>query len=458
MMSVDDQARALADWLAEHPGSPPPEGLDPEVVEAVYMLRPDLAPMPALDLDALFDEVLGGGLSAEDSTDEAVAAPISVVATSAESAVPVPANRAVRWWTGVGAVLAVAAAMLLVVRVSIQGASAPGVMDNEVAMAPSPVEEGADSAVGAARQAPGGAAGAAELGQIASRGPEAEPSTLDAVADLGEDEVDDAFGGGGLLDLRQEQQAAPGRPSAVAARPAPRPVASPSPAPEPPIEPETAEWTVADADDELLEEEEEAREEVLDLGDDADLSVDASFQAPAPPPPPSVVGGVVANDAELDVARSTSLGTEGVSEVMVVESAGGSRREERRRDRAGRSQDAPSAAPAMAEEPALDRIDPASAARAQAAAAASQGRYAQAFATLSPYISPSASGELVVEAVRYAYAAEQWRDVIRIADARLASPSPSDTAQQRATLFDLRARAQALQAPIPVDEASSVDP
>jgi hypothetical protein len=42
MMSVEQQAKALADWLAENPGAQPPEGVDTDVIEAVYSLRPGL--------------------------------------------------------------------------------------------------------------------------------------------------------------------------------------------------------------------------------------------------------------------------------------------------------------------------------------------------------------------------------------------------------------------------------
>ena len=45
-MSEQIEIQKLVAWLESHPGEPPPEELDGEVVEAVYVLRPDLAPAP----------------------------------------------------------------------------------------------------------------------------------------------------------------------------------------------------------------------------------------------------------------------------------------------------------------------------------------------------------------------------------------------------------------------------
>ena len=56
-MSIEHEAEKLAQWLEANPGTLPPEGLDPEVIEAVYALRPDLAPAPTIDLNDIFDTV-----------------------------------------------------------------------------------------------------------------------------------------------------------------------------------------------------------------------------------------------------------------------------------------------------------------------------------------------------------------------------------------------------------------
>ena len=50
-MTDEEQARALALWLEGDVNAPPPPDLDPEVVEAIYALRPERAPAPQLDID-----------------------------------------------------------------------------------------------------------------------------------------------------------------------------------------------------------------------------------------------------------------------------------------------------------------------------------------------------------------------------------------------------------------------
>ena len=49
--SREDQAGSFGRWLDQTPGSPPPADVDPDVVEAIYALRPDLAPAPRLTAD-----------------------------------------------------------------------------------------------------------------------------------------------------------------------------------------------------------------------------------------------------------------------------------------------------------------------------------------------------------------------------------------------------------------------
>ena len=94
-MTPEEQAQNLAEWLEQNPGSPAPEDVDPQVVEAVYVLRPDLAPAPRVTVDSILERVEEGPYAAEKS----------------------PAARPVRprmWaWRGLGG-LAAAAAVLLI--------------------------------------------------------------------------------------------------------------------------------------------------------------------------------------------------------------------------------------------------------------------------------------------------------------------------------------------------------
>jgi hypothetical protein len=59
-MSTENQVQLLMSWLESHPGELPPEGLEPEVVEAVYVLRPDLAPAPRIGIDDILARVESG--------------------------------------------------------------------------------------------------------------------------------------------------------------------------------------------------------------------------------------------------------------------------------------------------------------------------------------------------------------------------------------------------------------
>ncbi len=88
-MSENHEAQALARWLEEHPGQAPPADVDPEVIEALYALRPDLAPAPDLRIEDILAAVESGpfhsGASARDD-DGAV----EVVSLAEERAKRVP--------------------------------------------------------------------------------------------------------------------------------------------------------------------------------------------------------------------------------------------------------------------------------------------------------------------------------------------------------------------------------
>lgn len=55
-MTEEQQATLLARWL-EDPSSPPPEGLDPEVIEALGVLRPDWVPSAAVTAEEILKRV-----------------------------------------------------------------------------------------------------------------------------------------------------------------------------------------------------------------------------------------------------------------------------------------------------------------------------------------------------------------------------------------------------------------
>ncbi|MCK6506951.1 hypothetical protein L6R53_26865, partial [Myxococcota bacterium] len=59
-MTPDRQAELLARWLQQEPGSAAPDELDEDAVEAVYALRPDLAPAPRLTIEQVLTEVCEG--------------------------------------------------------------------------------------------------------------------------------------------------------------------------------------------------------------------------------------------------------------------------------------------------------------------------------------------------------------------------------------------------------------
>ncbi len=70
-LSIEAQADRLARWLDEHPGSAPPADLDEEVLEAIYLLRPDLAPAASLNIDDILAEITTGPFAAPQAQDPA---------------------------------------------------------------------------------------------------------------------------------------------------------------------------------------------------------------------------------------------------------------------------------------------------------------------------------------------------------------------------------------------------
>lgn len=125
-MTQEEQATVLARWLSEPPGTLPPPELDPDVVESMYALRPELAPAPDVDLDEILASVSAGPLakagavstSAPEGGGEVVAFPTS------GRAAPAPTATGGSWWrwatlaaggtSSLGLLVAAAAVLLFV--------------------------------------------------------------------------------------------------------------------------------------------------------------------------------------------------------------------------------------------------------------------------------------------------------------------------------------------------------
>ncbi len=128
MSTEEARAQLLADWLSQPPGTDPPAGLEPEVVAAVYAVRPDLAPSPRTRIGDVLGRVTTGPFAEAQGDGGEVVSLSAARARAAEreasrttTRTEAPARRAQRtlrrWWLapalGVGA--AAAAALLLVV-------------------------------------------------------------------------------------------------------------------------------------------------------------------------------------------------------------------------------------------------------------------------------------------------------------------------------------------------------
>ena len=130
-MNTETQASLLAEWL-EQPGTPPPVGLDPDVVQAAIALRPELAPAPSVSLDDILAGVTTGPFAADSSAAGPVGSepqgrsaelPLDQASVDLEPAnnpqiegvapvIDLAARRRRRIWGGVG--LLAAAALVLV--------------------------------------------------------------------------------------------------------------------------------------------------------------------------------------------------------------------------------------------------------------------------------------------------------------------------------------------------------
>jgi len=126
--SDENTARALARWLEQPPGTEPPSELGRDVVEAVYALRPDLAPTPRLTADDILADVRRGPLASAAVTPssagsqegaEVVAFPGErIEGSESDPGLATGARRRIWWWVGgtggVGLALVAAATLALI--------------------------------------------------------------------------------------------------------------------------------------------------------------------------------------------------------------------------------------------------------------------------------------------------------------------------------------------------------
>jgi hypothetical protein len=207
-------AVALARWLEEHPGTPPPPEVDPEVVQAVYALRPELAPAPRLSADDILATITRGPLADPRVSADSITGSVSgaeVVPFPQRHHAPEPASEAQedggparktarqgRWlrWIGgpggIGMALVAAATILLVatpILKSSESVNQPGssLADGEAPLLAPAARERAETTASPAASAPAApqaAAGeAAELDAVAE---ERQPPRVEVDSKLAE--------------------------------------------------------------------------------------------------------------------------------------------------------------------------------------------------------------------------------------------------------------------------------
>lgn len=123
-MTEEEKAQRLATWLAGPAGGDPPADLDDDVLSAVYILKPSHAPAPRVSIDDVLASVTEGPFaSVGETTGELIQFPtpareeVSASPTVKEAARP--RRRSNMWaWSLVGATMAAAAALLLVVPIA----------------------------------------------------------------------------------------------------------------------------------------------------------------------------------------------------------------------------------------------------------------------------------------------------------------------------------------------------
>lgn len=432
-MTDERRAELLARWLEESASGPAeaPEGLDPEVVEAVLALRPDLAPPPTLTADEILASVTAGPLAEPDAGEALSDAPVASAAGESEPAAKVVAfptgggdrrgwrlNR----WGGLGVAVATAATLLVVAIPVLQSAypEAAAPAAQELAVDPSPPQRQVTMEREAHKPAP----------------PTADATPPAAV-----------------------RRASEAKPLAKAApRPAPPPAAPPPPEPAPLVpEPEPV-TSGADLDAVALAEE---------LASEAEM--DASFREPALAEPqggawiPELEAAAAAPAAGGGAVPTEGFASEGARRVVAAEAeeapfaqeaprARPAPKEEKRAGRApvrgGRdTRSAPAAAPEEAPAPNAgqdgritaprprasdDGLRPVDQAIQMAEATARAGQPGEAAASLEPWIQPPAqTGQAVaVLAARFYLEAGDPEGAERVARKGLALSEERTTARR----------------------------
>ena len=198
-MNEQQQAEALARWLAEPAGTAPPEGVDAEVLEAIYAMQPDRAPAPSLTADDILAD-----LGAFGSMDQDGPLPPAILAEEEQPLAARQARLSANRVAGLGALLATAATLLIVARPVLQ-------TDAPMLAAEPAMEEVASAAPVADPYVGGGDLSEADEQELAQAPVDAKQAIAaqledgDAVADADLGAVDRAVGGAPSADFAAEQ-------------------------------------------------------------------------------------------------------------------------------------------------------------------------------------------------------------------------------------------------------------
>lgn len=145
MTPEERQASTLADWLEAGPGAPPPEELDPEVIEATYALRPSMAPPARVSLDDILAGVTTGPFAPHaaplpDAAPEALPAPANAPDFGGKVAPAPPLHRRQSLWGALGALAAAALVLVTVMPLQDEVTAPPDAVAPAIKDAPQTIE------------------------------------------------------------------------------------------------------------------------------------------------------------------------------------------------------------------------------------------------------------------------------------------------------------------------------